>query len=77
MKRINTCDTTAYSQLIPAMKAICHATPEEKIEIVMSQPDAFQDLKEYLAECKIGFREIYGDEQMTLQFVISDGLVEK
>ena len=34
----------------------------------MDNADAFQDLKEYLSEQGIGFREIYGSEQMTLQF---------
>ncbi|MEO5045364.1 sulfurtransferase TusA family protein, partial [Bacteroides thetaiotaomicron] len=34
--------------------------------------DAFQDLKEYLSEQSIGFREIYDGEQMTLQFTINE-----
>jgi hypothetical protein len=33
--------------------------------------DEFQDLKEYLSEQGIGFREIYDGEQMTLQFTIN------
>lgn len=68
MITVDTCDTTAYSPLIPAIKAICNADPGENIEIIMNRPDAFQDLKEYLAEQGIGFREIYDGEKMKLQF---------
>lgn len=70
MITVDTCGTTAYSPLIPAIKAICGASPGESLEIIMNNADAFQDLKEYLAEQNIGFREIYDGEQMTLQFTI-------
>lgn len=70
MTTVDTCGTTAYSPLIPAIKAICAARPGETMEIVMNNAVAFQDLKEYLAEQGIGFREIYDGEQMTLQFTI-------
>lgn len=68
MITVDTCGTTAYSPLIPAMKALFEATPGETVEIIMNQADAFQDLKEYLSEQGIGFREIYGRERMTLEF---------
>lgn len=71
MTTIDTCGITAYSQLIPAIKAICNATPGETIEIIMSDSNAFGDLKEFLSEQAIGFREIYDGEQMTLQFTLS------
>ncbi len=70
MKTIDTRSTTAYSPLIPAIKAICTASPGEKLEIVMTHAEAFQDLKEYLAEQKIGFREVYDGEVMRVQFTI-------
>ena len=47
---------------------MCEATPGEKLEIIMNDTAAFNDLKEYLAEQQIGFREIYDGEQMTVQF---------
>ena len=72
MTRIDTCGTTAYSPLIPAIKAICNAVPGETIEIVMNHAGAFQDLKEYLSEQNIGFREIYEGERMTLQFTVNN-----
>ncbi|WP_455590627.1 sulfurtransferase TusA family protein [Bacteroides sp.] len=71
MITINTCGMTAYSPLIPAVKAICTACPGDKMEIIMDNQAAFQDLKEYLSEQNIGFREIYDGEQMTLQFTIA------
>ncbi|MCD8184393.1 MAG: sulfurtransferase TusA family protein [Bacteroides sp.] len=73
MKTINTCGQKLYSPLIPAIKAMCKAGQGEKLEIIMDDAAAFSDLKEYLAEQQIGFREIYDGEQMTVQFlVISD-----
>lgn len=71
MTSVDTRGLTIYSPLIPAMKAICNAPPGEVIEIIMDHPDAFQDLKEYLSEQGIGFREIYDGEQLTLQFAHS------
>ena len=48
MITVDTCGTTAYSPLIPAIKAICEAPFGETLEIIMNHADAFQDLKEYL-----------------------------
>lgn len=70
MITVDTRGTTAYSPLIPAIKAMCGTSPGETIEIIMNHADAFQDLKEYLSEQGIGFREIYDGEQMTLEFTI-------
>lgn len=70
MKTIDTRGLTAYSPLIPAMKAICNTPSGEQIEIILDNKEAFHDLKEFLSEEKIGFREIYTGEEMTLQFSI-------
>ena len=70
MKTIDTREVKLYSPLIPAVKAICEAVRGEKLEIIMNDAAAFNDLKEYLAEQQIGFREIYDGEQMTLQFTV-------
>lgn len=70
MKTIDTCGQKHYSPLIPAVKAMCEAEKGEKLEIILDDAAAFNDLKEYLAEQHIGFREIYDGEQMTLQFVM-------
>ena len=67
MKTIDTCGQKLYSPLIPAVKAMCETAPGERLEIIMNNAEAFQDLKEYLAEQSIGFREIY-DEERILQF---------
>ena len=50
---------------------MCDTSPGETIEIIMNHADAFQNLKEYLSEQGIGFREIYDGEQMTLEFTIN------
>lgn len=69
MQTIIICEPLLYSPLIPAMKAICSAAPGEKIELIMNDSSAFGDLKEYLSEQNIGFREIYDEDKMILQFV--------
>lgn len=69
MKTIDTCGQKHYSPLIPAVVAMCEAPAGEKLEIVMDDPSAFSDLKEYLSEKQVGFREIYDGERMTLQFL--------
>ncbi|WP_300851630.1 sulfurtransferase TusA family protein [uncultured Bacteroides sp.] len=68
MKTIDTCGQKHYSPLIPAILALCQAGKGEKLEIIMDDDSAFNDLKEYLAEQQIGFREIYDGERMTVQF---------
>lgn len=68
MTTIDTCGPSRYSPLIPAVKAWCEARPGETLEIIMDNPSAFSDLKEFLAEQQIGFREIYDGEHMSLQF---------
>ena len=70
MKVVDTTKETRYSPLIPAIKAICQANPGDKIQIIMTNQDAFKDLKEYLSIEDIGFREIYDADQMILQFNI-------
>ena len=47
---------------------MCEAGEGEKLEIIMDDATAFNDLKEYLAEQGIGFREIYDGEEMLVQF---------
>ena len=68
MKTIDTRGQKLYSHLIPAVKAMCEAGKGEKLEIIMDDATAFNDLKEYLAEQQIGFREIYDGEEMLVQF---------
>ena len=70
MKTIDTCGQQHYSHLIPAIKAMCEAEKGEKLEIIMDDATSFNDMKEYLSEQQIGFREIYDGERMTLQFTM-------
>ena len=73
MRTIDLCAPHPYSPLIPAVKAICEAAEGEQLEIILADATAFNDLKEYLAEQHIGFREIYDGEQMRPQFVKKGG----
>lgn len=69
---MKTVDTTSrprhYSPLIPAIQAFCEARKGEQLEIVLEDVGAFNDLKEFLVEQGIGFREIYDEDKMVLQF---------
>lgn len=49
---------------------MCEAEKGEKLEIIMDDATSFNDMKEYLSEQQIGFREIYDGERMTLQFTM-------
>ena len=69
MRTIDTCGERRYSPLITAIKNLYKKKKGEKLEIIMDNATAFNDLKEFLAEQHIGFREIYDGERMTLQFV--------
>lgn len=70
MKRIDTCRNLPYSPLIPALQAYFTAKEGEQLEIKTNDATAFNDLKEFLSEQHIGFREIYENEHMSLQFTI-------
>ena len=69
-----TIDTTSaileYSPLRPALTAFYTSPKRSALEIVMDNVAAFHDLKTYLSQQKIGFREIYEGERMTIQFTI-------
>lgn len=70
MRTIDLCHINQYSPLITAVDAICHAKKNESITVVTDDTSIFKDLKTYLSECHIGFREIYEEERMSLQFTI-------
>ena len=58
MITVDTRGTTAYSPLIPAIKAMCDTSPGETIEIIMNHADAFQNLKEYLSDPELSLNAI-------------------
>lgn len=68
MTTVDTRGQHRYSPLIPAILALCQTARGERLEIIMDNEEAFNDLKEYLAEKRIGFREIYDGEAMRVQF---------
>ena len=70
MITVDTTTETRYSPLIPALKAIFEGKKGDKIQVIMDNEDAFGDLKEYLSEQGIGFREIYDVDQLTIQFTL-------
>lgn len=70
---MKTVDTTSdgrrrYSPLIPAVQAFCQSHRGEQLEFVLDDAWAFNELKEFLIEQEIGFREIYDGDKMVLQF---------
>lgn len=68
MITVDTRGQKKYNPLIPAIEAICRAQSGRQMQIIMDNKEAFADLKEYLSENNVGFREIYDQGFMTLQF---------
>ncbi len=68
MVTIDTREIRKYHPLIPAMEAICRSESGQQIQIILDNEEAFNDLKEYLSEQNVGFREIYDQGYTTLQF---------
>lgn len=71
MTVIDTCGTEKYNPLIPAISGIYKAGNGEEIKIIMNDEGAFKDLKAFLSEQNVGFREIYDGERMSLQFTFT------
>lgn len=72
MKTINTCGKTSPTPLIMIQKAIKSASAGEKIEVIADSLETFGELKDYLSDNSVGFREIYNGEKLRLQFTVPD-----
>lgn len=59
-----------YHPLIVAMEELLSLTQTESIEIIADDRDVCKHLKDYLINKNIGFREIYKDSEIILQFKI-------
>lgn len=70
MLSIDTRKEKRFTPLIPALEAIFLSPKGSKLEIIIDDGPACKHLKTYLIEKKIGFREIYHEEVITLQFTI-------
>lgn len=68
MKRIDARGERPYSPLIPALMGVGEAASGETVEISLDNQQAFCDLKEYLSEQHIGFREVYDGDTMVIEF---------
>lgn len=72
MRTIDTCGKTSPTPLIMIQKAIKAASAGDKIEVIADSLETFGELKDYLSDNGIGFREIYNGEKLRLQFSILD-----
>ena len=70
MKTIDTRNETKYSPLITALEAILLSDRGTELELIMDKGDAFKNTKAYLIDKEIGFREIYDEDKITLQFKV-------
>lgn len=61
---------TKYSPLIPAVEAIYTSSKGTSIEFILDDVYVLKNLKDYLIERQIGFREIYDEENIILQFTL-------
>ncbi|MEG1616524.1 MAG: sulfurtransferase-like selenium metabolism protein YedF [Bacteroidales bacterium] len=76
MKRIDTCGKICPAPLIMTKKAIDESQAGEKIEVITDNETAFGNLKDYLCELDIRFREIYEGTIRTLHFTIPEEVKE-
>ena len=67
-KTIDTREAKKYSPLVPALKAFYTSEPGTTLDVLFSDMKAFKDLKEFLSEQNIGFREVYKDDYIVLEF---------
>lgn len=72
MKTVNTCGKTSPTPLIMIQKAIKSASAGDKIEVIADSLETFGELKDYLSDNGVGFREIYNGEKLRLQFNVLD-----
>lgn len=72
MKTIDTCGKTSPTPLIMIQKAIKSASAGDKIEVIADSLETFGELKDYLSDNGVGFREIYNGEKLRLQFTVLD-----
>lgn len=69
MITINVCKSkTPYHPLITAMEGILLQPAGKELEIIMDDRAICKELKDYLIGKNIGFREIYNDTNIILQF---------
>jgi len=74
MITVDTCGKDSPAPLIMIKRAIKRASAGEHIEVITDDLTAFKDLKDYLSELSIGFREIYDVEKQSLQFTVPEKL---
>ena len=70
MKTIDTRNETKYSPLIVAVEAILQSDKGTNLELIMDKGEALKETKAYLIAKDIGFREIYDENKITLQFKV-------
>lgn len=70
MRTVDTRGSLPYSPLVPMLRAFYTAAPGERLNLVTDDEAAFTDMKEFLAEQGIGFREVYDDGFNCLQFTL-------
>ncbi|MGN0035673.1 MAG: sulfurtransferase TusA family protein [Bacteroidaceae bacterium] len=70
MKTIDTEASYPYSPLVAVLKAFYTSPAGEQLEVQTFDASLFADLKAFLVEEEVGFREIYDGPCMTLQFVV-------
>lgn len=70
MRIVDTRKVEKYSPLIPAIKAMCESPKGESLRIIMNNEQAFDDIREYLSEQHIGFREVYDGNELSVEFTL-------
>ena len=70
MKTIDAEAPFPYNPLVAVLKAFYTSPAGEPLEVHTFDAALFADLKAFLAEEGVGFREIYDGPRLTLQFAV-------
>lgn len=70
MEIVDTCGQLCPVPLIMTKKAIQESIPGSVLKVITDNETAFRNLKNYLKELKIGFKEIYSGPHLLLEFEV-------
>lgn len=70
MEIIDTCGKPCPAPLILTKQAIQKTRPGDTLKVITDNETSFRNLKNYLKELQIGFKEIYSGYQFQLEFVV-------
>ncbi len=70
MKQVDIRNSVLSVAIEEVKNTLLHAASGTEIEVISNSMETFDELKDYIGSLHIGFREIYKQEQMIMQFKV-------